>query len=280
MAEHRIEHVSDTALLVAASRARETDRVDGLIKDPFAQRLAGERGMALLQNAKTPAWIELGMGLRTRMLDELLADAFANGVDPVLCLGAGLDARAWRLEVPKALRWIDVDFTEMLDYKFGAMEGIAPRCRLERRSADLNDAAERRKVIEEAAAGALIPLLMTEGLLMYLPADTVHGLAEDARAAGFRYWLMDSESSAMRSLAHGDAVDQINSVRGEGHLGGAKIREAIEAHGWKPVERRLYVEEGPKLAMARVQQIMQGESRPMPSGPDDGSGVWLYAARE
>ena len=96
---------------------------------------------------------------------------------------------------------------------------------------------------------------------MYLPGDTVHGLAKDARAAGFRYWLMDSESSAMRSLAHGDAVDQINSVRGEGHLGGAKIREAIEAHGWKPVERRLYVEEGPRLAMARIQKIMEGEEQ-------------------
>ena len=163
MVDHRIEHVSDTALLVAASRAQESQRADGLIRDPFAARLAGERGMALLQNAKTPTWIELGMGLRTHLLDELLADAFAMGVDAVLSLGAGLDARAWRLALPATLRWIEVDFPAMLDYKFGAMEGTKPRCRLERRSADLNDAAERRKVIEDAAAGAQKPLLMTEG---------------------------------------------------------------------------------------------------------------------
>jgi methyltransferase (TIGR00027 family) len=276
--EHRIEHVSDTALLVAASRARESERPDGLIRDPFAARLAGERGLALLRNAKTPAWIELGMGLRTHLLDELLTMALAQGVDAVLSLGAGLDARAWRMDLPANLRWTEVDFPAMLDYKSGVLEGAKPRCRLERRSADLNRALARRTVIEEAALGAKNPLLICEGLLMYLSGDTVHALAEEAHAAGFRYWLLDSESSAMRSRAHGDAVGQINQVRSEGHLEGAQVREAIEEHGWKPLARRLYVEEGPKLAGERILKIIASEGRPMDAPPDDGTGVWLYEA--
>jgi O-methyltransferase involved in polyketide biosynthesis len=56
----QIEHVSDTALLVAASRALESDRPDGLIRDPFARRLAGDRGMALMKNVAVPQWMELG----------------------------------------------------------------------------------------------------------------------------------------------------------------------------------------------------------------------------
>ena len=276
--EHRIEHVSDTALMVAASRARESERPDGLIRDPFAAQLAGERGQALLRNAKTPAWIELGMGLRTHLLDELLTMALAQGVDAVLSLGAGLDARAWRLDLPAELRWTEVDFPAMLDYKFSVLEDATPRCRLERRSADLNRAMARQTVIEEAARGSQNPLLICEGLLMYLPGDTVHALAEEAHAAGFRYWLLDSESSAMRSRAHGDAVDQINQVRSTGHLEGAEVREAIAQHGWKPLERRLYVEEGPKLAYQRILSIIAGEGRPIEAPPDDGTGVWLFRA--
>ena len=46
-ADHEIHNVSDTALMVAACRAMETERPDGLVRDPFAARLAGERGMAI-----------------------------------------------------------------------------------------------------------------------------------------------------------------------------------------------------------------------------------------
>ncbi len=276
--DHRIEHVSDTALLVAASRAQESERSDGLIRDPFAARLAGERGLALLRNAKTPAWIELGMGLRTHLLDELLAMALADGVDAVLSLGAGLDARAWRMDLPANLRWIEVDFPAMLDYKFGVLEDATPRCQLEPRSADLNVAMERLRVIKEAARGARNPLLISEGLLMYLPAETVRALAMEARTAGFRYWLLDTGSQAMLRRAHGDDAEHINRVRAVSYLEGPQIREAIAQHGWNPLERRLYVEEGPKLAGERIQKIIEGEGRPMDAPPDDGMGVWLFQA--
>jgi methyltransferase (TIGR00027 family) len=218
------------------------------------------------------------MGLRTRLLDELLTKVLADGVDVVLSLGAGLDARAWRLDIPENLRWIEVDFSEMLDYKFGVLKDVTPKCRLERRSADLNNAAERQAVIAEAVGGARNPLMICEGLLMYLPGDTVRALAEEARAAGFRYLLMDSESSAMRSRAHGDAVDQINQVRARGHLEGAKVRDAITQQGWTAMERRLYIEEGPKVASQRILAILAGEERPTATPPDDGTGVWLFGA--
>lgn len=45
--EKQIGHVSETALMVAAWRAMETGREDGLLRDPYAEQLAGERGMAI-----------------------------------------------------------------------------------------------------------------------------------------------------------------------------------------------------------------------------------------
>ena len=47
MAAGAITHISDTALMVAACRALETGRPDGFLRDPFAARLAGERGKAI-----------------------------------------------------------------------------------------------------------------------------------------------------------------------------------------------------------------------------------------
>ena len=44
-----IRNVSDTAVWVAMYRARENDRPNGLFRDPFARRLAGERGEQILQ---------------------------------------------------------------------------------------------------------------------------------------------------------------------------------------------------------------------------------------
>ncbi len=271
-----IEHVSDTALLVAASRALESERPDGLIRDPFAGRLAGDRGMALMKNVAVPQWMELGLGLRTRFLDELLAAALAGGVDGVLCLGAGLDARPWRLDLPADLRWTEVDFPEILDYKYSMLEGTPPHCRLERRSADLNNASERQGILANAASEVRHPLLISEGLLMYLPAETVRALAVEAHQAGFRFWLMDCSSPALMRRAHGDAIEQINRVRAESYLEGTQIREVVEQHGWKPFDRRLFIEEGPKLALERILKIIEAEGRAPEPPANDGSGVWLY----
>ncbi|MDQ2773461.1 MAG: SAM-dependent methyltransferase, partial [Acidobacteriota bacterium] len=257
----RIEHVSDTALLVAASRALESERPDGLICDPFAARLAGDRGMALMKNVAVPQWMELGLGLRTRLLDEMLAAALVQGVDSVLNLGAGLDARPWRLDLPARLRWTEVDFPEMLDYKYSVLESTPPHCRLERKSADLNNTSERQQVLANAVHGAHHPLLLSEGLLMYLPAETVQSLAAEAREAGFWFWLMDCSSLALMRRAHGNAVEHINRVRAESHLEGPQIRDVVERHGWKPLDRRLFMEEGPKLALDRILKIIESEGR-------------------
>ena len=54
-AEGEITHVSDTALMVAACRAHETELEDAFVRDPFAARLAGERGKAIL-NALPCVW--------------------------------------------------------------------------------------------------------------------------------------------------------------------------------------------------------------------------------
>src|SRR5579862_6469163 len=140
----QIRHVSDTALMVAACRAVETARVDGLLRDPFAERLAGERGIAILHGITGWQLMCFGIGLRSRFLDDLVMQTIAlENIEAVLSIGAGLDTRPWRLELPPDLRWIEADFAPILSYKAHAMAAEQPKCLLERVAADVTCQEQR-----------------------------------------------------------------------------------------------------------------------------------------
>lgn len=118
-----ITHVSDTALMVAACRAHETEREDAFVRDPFAARLAGERGLAILRGLPHSAVLRLGLAIRTRFVDELLLETLSvYPITTVLSLGCGLDTRPWRIDLAPNLRWIEVDFGDVLDYKDRLMQ--------------------------------------------------------------------------------------------------------------------------------------------------------------
>src|SRR4051794_22615434 len=128
-----IRNISDTALMTAACRAFETQRPDGWMKDPFAARLAGERGMAIAKALPSVEIMCFGIGIRSRILDDgVPAEVRERGADTVLSVGAGLDTRPWRIDVPASLRWIEVDLQPMLDYKWSIMGSEQPKCIVER----------------------------------------------------------------------------------------------------------------------------------------------------
>src|SRR5882672_6611311 len=111
-----ITHVSDTALMVAACRAHETELEDAYIRDPFAARLAGERGVAILNALPQANVLRFGLAIRTRFVDELLLEALTapeHSIKTVLSVGCGLDTRPWRLDLAADLRWIEIDFADM-----------------------------------------------------------------------------------------------------------------------------------------------------------------------
>ncbi|MDB6164558.1 MAG: SAM-dependent methyltransferase, partial [Xanthomonadaceae bacterium] len=98
-----IRDVSDTALWVAVYRAMESERTDALFNDPYARRLAGERGQTIVDTmprGKTMSW---PMVVRTAVMDEIILRCVAQGATTVLNLAAGLDARPYRLALPAAL---------------------------------------------------------------------------------------------------------------------------------------------------------------------------------
>lgn len=80
--ERPVAHVSDTALWVAVYRAMESKRKDALFCDPYAERLAGDRGREIvgrLERGQSSAWSII---TRTAVLDELTTVSIRSSIWP------------------------------------------------------------------------------------------------------------------------------------------------------------------------------------------------------
>lgn len=195
-----IQNVSDTAFMVAAYRAIESERPDALFHDPLADTLAGKRGREIIaQLHRTAFYGQWLVVIRTHIIDDFIQRAIAEGIDTIVNLGAGLDARPYRMTLPASINWIEVDFPHMIDWKENRLSNETPRCHLQRVRLDLSDAASRRAFFAEIAARSDKILVLTEGVIPYLTAEAVAELADDLKSSSsFRYWIADYLSPEAR----------------------------------------------------------------------------------
>jgi len=244
-----IRDVSDTALWVALYRAQESERKDALFNDPYARRLAGERGQRILDTVPGARGISWPMVVRTQVFDEIILSLVRDrGVDTVLNLAAGLDARPWRLPLPPATHWIDVDLPGMLEHKRQGMAAETPRCRYTARAADLRQPGALRAVLDEVTSGAKNVLAITEGLIVYLESAEVTALARElASHPACRFWLTDLASPMllqyMEKRWKGPRALQ-NAPFKFGPPEGTKFFEPL---GWRELEYRSTMLEGRRL---------------------------------
>jgi methyltransferase (TIGR00027 family) len=190
-----IRNISDTALWVAMYRAFESERPDALFCDPYARRLAGERGEAIVSTLPRGRALAWPMIVRTAVMDEIIMRCVGEGARTVLNLAAGLDARAFRLALPPSLRWFDVDLPDMIEYRRDRLADAKPICVHEHLAADLYEAGEITRIFARVAKGDGPALAITEGLLIYLTDQQVSALAAQLHEnAELRWWLIDLAS--------------------------------------------------------------------------------------
>jgi methyltransferase (TIGR00027 family) len=195
-----VAHVSDTALWVAAVRARESDRPDAAFRDPLAARLAGPRGLELAGSMPLGSAIDFALAVRTVAIDRLLAEAFRRGARRVVNLGAGLDARPYRLGLPAGVDWVEADFPALIADKERLLAGETPACPVRRCGIDLSDGPARRAFFADLARDGKPSVLLTEGVIAYLDPGQAADLARDMRAAsGFRFWILDYRQGKLRN---------------------------------------------------------------------------------
>ncbi len=190
MAAPLVEHVSDTAFLIAEARAMESARPDALFSDPLAAKLAGDKGRVLA--AAFPAMSFWAVSMRTRVIDAFLREALADGVRLVVNLGAGLDTRPYRMDLPSDLTWVEADYAPVIAYKDKVLAGEAPRCQVQRVATDLADAGQRRALLQRLGATGQRMVVLTEGVVPYLDLAEAGALADDLRATpGIAGWIVD-----------------------------------------------------------------------------------------
>lgn len=244
-----IENISDTARWVAVYRAMETERPDAIFRDPYARRLAGERGEEILREMPQGVRMAWAMIVRTAVLDELIMRTIErDGADTVLNLAAGLDTRAWRLDLPAALRWVDVDLPGILRQKTDAMRGETPRCRYEAVEADLADRPARQALLARIGAASRGMLVVSEGLLVYLDAAAVADLAADLAAVpSARWWLSDLASPRLLEMMTKMWGRQVGAGNAPFRFAPAEGTGFFARFGWRESEFRSSMEDAQRL---------------------------------
>lgn len=244
-----IENVSDTARWVAVYRAMETARPDAIFRDPFAERLAGERGHQIVREMKRGREMAWAMIVRTAVLDEMILDRVEHhGVDTVINLAAGLDTRAWRLKLPSSLQWFDVDLPTMVEYKLSHMRGEQPVCRYEAVAADLTSDAARDEVLRRLAGVARTALVVTEGLLIYLSEAQVASLARALHARpSIRWWITDMANPMLLQIMVRMWGKNVEAGRAPFQFAPADSAAFFSPLGWQEIEHRSGMDEARRL---------------------------------
>ena len=124
---------SVTAMMVAFGRGLGTsDRAvdphaQTLLPAPLATalRLVGHRGPRAIVRALSFGMVD-HVCLRTAAIDAAVKDAKARGCDQLVILGAGLDARAWRLPELRGVDVYEVDHPSTQPGKRDAVASLSP----------------------------------------------------------------------------------------------------------------------------------------------------------
>jgi len=236
--EPLIRDITDTARWVATYRARETERPNPLFRDPFARRLAGERGEQIAAATPNIARSDWPFVIRTYLFDRCITSELARGADTVVNLAAGLDARPYRMTLPPSLTWIEVDLPELLAYKSEVLAGERPACVLERVPLDLSNVAERRALFDRIGARARKALVLSEGLLIYLDAEQVGALARDlATPPAFERWIVDIASPGLLQMMQRRGMGAMVTKAGAPYkFAPPEGPSFFERYGWTPVD--------------------------------------------
>jgi len=235
--EPLIRNISDTARWVATYRAQESARPDAVFSDPYAKRLAGERGeqiAALMPFKDKNAWPFVA---RTYSFDAIVTRLVKGDVDTVINLAAGLDARPYRMQLPATLKWFEVDLPGILDYKEEILRDDRPVCLLERIRCDLSDVSARRELFSNLGSRAGRALVLTEGLISYLSAEEVGALARDLAApASFQYWANDLGSPGLLKMLQKRVGPHLSAASAPLKFGPPEGPDFFIPFGWKPAD--------------------------------------------
>lgn len=245
--DNNINHISDTALWIAAYRAKETKSSHPVVNDHLAEKLAGEKGFEMVATTPFTQSMAFAMIVRTCAIDRLVEIAVSKGIDTVINLGAGLDTRPYRMNLPADLIWIEVDFKNIIDYKNEILKLDIPCCHVERIAFDLSHDMERKELFKQLGNKAKSALIITEGVIAYLTNEQATKISEDLFSIPtFHYWVKDYSRGKFRKNRGAKALQKkLRNVPIQFHV--EEPLSFFSRQGWTISENLLILDEADRI---------------------------------
>lgn len=256
--------VGATATMVAAGRARATR--DGLIDDPFAEPLvravgvdfmtrwaAGELAAADVDEPDAPWGMQRMtdmMAARTRYIDAFFAEAGAAGIDQVVILASGLDARAYRLPWAPGTRVFEIDQPQVLEFKAATIAELGAEPTAEVRDVPIDLRHDWPSALRQAGFDTGRPAAWAaEGLIGFLPPEAQDRLLDNVTALSADGSQLVAEIFANTGIS-GDALNAasekwrrngLDIALGELGFPGERndVATYLQQLGWQPVRTPL-----------------------------------------
>lgn len=168
--------VSLSSRIMAVGRAIETERPDGLFKDPLAKMLAGDDIIAEI-TPKVQEYEDRGtpiIPVRTRFFDDFLISKAAE-IQQVVILGAGMDARAFRLPWQSNTHVYELDNPEVIEYKNSVLANAESKCHRHSCGVDIRESWSE-KLLNQGYQITTPTIWLMEGFIYYLSETEVHEL--------------------------------------------------------------------------------------------------------
>lgn len=253
--------VGQTALFTAWMRQLESERPDGLFRDPLAAAMLSalaedpvlaEVAEVIKQTHNSAAGFPTYFAVRTRFLDDEILAGVGVGIRQVVTLAAGVDGRTVRLALPAGTRWFEVELPEMTQFKDAliARSGLPLACERHGVAADLRE--DWQSQLRAAGFDPRQPTVwLVEGLLMYL-TDTageslLAGLTE-LSAPGSRLMLEHLKAAMLQE--EGRPVRERVEEQGAKWLSARDdLEEWLGGHGWRA---RVYAGDDPRIGHGRT----------------------------
>ena len=235
-----INKIGLTALAMAAVRAQESKRLEPLFHDPFAELLAGPASSSYQRQAagRLPGSDPL-LEVRTRFFDDFLTEAVgADGLRQVALLGAGMDARAFRLAWPPSTTLFELEQASLLQLKeeLLASVGARPTCSRLTISLDLVEDESEAKLTAAGFEPNKPAVWLAEGLFHYLEEPTVWKTLRGPSSLSAPGSLLGADfvnEDYFTSTWTKESLEEMERFGAPWRFGTNRPEELLAAHGWE-----------------------------------------------
>jgi methyltransferase (TIGR00027 family) len=191
----------DTARWTSWYRYQESQKALPLLFDPIAIELLQPEEISSLKSLRYSESLSWAFLARTLVIDNLIEDLVrTKQVDTIINLGSGYDARAWRLNLPSELIWLDVDHQDIGLYKQEFCKKLKAKCNWSFYSVDYQEEKQFQSLQKLLTQyNNKKTLLITEGLLYYLTGEQLNLFYQIIDNSQLHFWITDYINGILKS---------------------------------------------------------------------------------